>query len=231
VANENLRFPLRVKAVMIDLDGTLADTIPDLAAAANMMLRELSQPELDIELIRTFVGKGIPKLVERALAGSIAGGASAGEMERALPAFERCYAEVNGRHTVMYPGVEEGLAALRKMGLPLACVTNKSGRFTAPLLDYLGIARHFEQVIAGDTLPQKKPDPQPLLHACRGFGIAPGDMLMIGDSVNDVQAARAAGCPVFCVPYGYNEGQDVRGLDVDAIVPSLIAATRLIKKA
>lgn len=216
---------------MIDLDGTLADTIPDLAAAANMMLRELQRPVLDMELIRTFVGKGIPKLVERALAGSIAGGASAGEMEHALPAFERCYAEVNGRHSVMYPGVEEGLAALRKMGLPLACVTNKSGRFTAPLLDHLGIARHFEQVIAGDTLPQKKPDPEPLLHACRGFGVAPREMLMIGDSVNDVQAARAAGCPVFCVPYGYNEGQDVRGLDVDAIVPSLIAATRLIKKA
>jgi len=225
------RFPLRVKAVVIDLDGTLADTILDLAAAANMMLCELQRPALEVELIRTFVGKGIPKLVERTLAGSIAGDASAGQMARALPVFERCYAEVNGRHSVMYPGVGEGLEALRKMGLPLACVTNKSGRFTIPLLEYLGIASYFEQVIAGDTLPQRKPDPAPLLHACRGFGIVPRAMLMIGDSLNDVQAARAAGCPVFCVPYGYNEGQDVRELDVDAIVPSLIAATRLIKKA
>jgi phosphoglycolate phosphatase len=227
----NRLLPLRVKAVTIDLDGTLADTIPDLAAAANMMLCELQHPALDVELIRTFVGKGIPKLVERTLAGSIAGDATAGQMARALPVFERCYAEVNGRHSVMYPGVGGGLEALRKMGLPLACVTNKSGRFTIPLLEYLGIASYFEQVIAGDTLPQRKPDPAPLLHACRGFGIVPRAMLMIGDSLNDVQAARAAGCPVFCVPYGYNEGQDVRELDVDAIVPSLIAATRLIKKA
>jgi phosphoglycolate phosphatase len=231
VANKNLRFPLRVKAVMIDLDGTLADTIPDLAEAANMMLRELDRPGLERELIRTFVGKGIPKLVERALAGSLEGGAPAGLLARALPIYERCYAEVNGKHTVIFPGVSEGLRTLRAMQLPLACVTNKAERFTLALLEHLQLARCFEQVIAGDTLPQKKPDPQPLLHACRGFGIAPGDMLMIGDSANDVEAARAAGCPVFCVTYGYNEGRDVRELDVDAIVASLIEATRLIQKA
>ena len=216
---------------MIDLDGTLADTIPDLAEAANMMLRELDRPGLERELIRTFVGKGIPKLVERALAGNLEGSAPAGLLARALPIYERCYAEVNGKYTVIYPGVSEGLRALRAMQLPLACVTNKAERFTLALLEHLQLARCFEQVIAGDTLPQKKPDPQPLLHACRGFGIAPGDMLMIGDSVNDVEAARAAGCPVFCVSYGYNEGRDVRELDVDAIVASLIEATRLIQKA
>jgi len=225
------RFPLRVKAVMIDLDGTLADTIPDLAEAANMMLRELDRPGLERELIRTFVGKGIPKLVERALAGSLESSVPAGLLARALPIYERCYAEVNGKHTVIFPGVSEGLRALRAMQLPLACVTNKAERFTLALLEHLQLARCFEQVIAGDTLPQKKPDPQPLLHACRGFGIAPGDMLMIGDSANDVAAARAAGCPVFCVTYGYNEGRDVRELDVDAIVASLIEATRLIQKA
>jgi len=223
-------FPLRVKAVMIDLDGTLADTIPDLAAAANLMLRELGRPVLEVERIRDFVGKGIPKLVERALAGSVEGAAPADLMARALPVFERCYAEVNGRHSVLYPGVNEGLQALRAMQLPLACVTNKSGRFTIPLLEQLGIARYFEQVIAGDALPQKKPDPAQLLHACRAFGIAPREMLMIGDSVNDAQAARAAGCPVFCVTYGYNEGHDVRALDVDAIVPTLIAVALLIVK-
>jgi len=226
-----LRFPLRVKAVMIDLDGTLADTIPDLAEAANMMLRELDRPVLERELIRTFVGKGIPKLVERALAGSLEGSVPAGLLARALPIYERCYAEVNGKHTVIFPGVSEGLRMLRAMQLPLACVTNKAERFTLALLEHLQLACCFEQVIAGDTLPQKKPDPQPLLHACRGFGIAPGDMLMIGDSANDVEAARAAGCPVFCVNYGYNEGRDVRELDVDAIVATLIEATRLIQKA
>ena len=224
-------FPLRVKAVTIDLDGTLADSIPDLAAAANLMLRELGRPELPLERIKDFVGKGIPRLVERALAGSIDGTASAEEMSQALPVFERFYTEVNGRHSVLYPGVQEGLQAMRAMGLPLACVTNKSGRFTVPLLEHLGIAQFFEQIIGGDALPQKKPHPAQLLHACKGFGIQPAEMLMIGDSGNDAQAARAAGCPVFCVPYGYNEGQDVRQLDVDAIVPSLIEAKRLIQKA
>ena len=225
------RFPLRVKAVMIDLDGTLVDSIPDLAAAANRMLRELGRPALDVALVRTFVGKGIPRLVERALAGTIEGSAAAELMARALPLYERCYSEVNGREALVYPGVREGLDRLRAMGLPLACVTNKSGRFTGALLEQLGLARDFAIVVAGDTLPQKKPDPAPLLHACRGFGIAPAEMLMIGDSLNDAQAARAAGCPVFCVPYGYNEGRDVRELDVDAIVASLVEATRLITKA
>lgn len=227
----NQRFPLRVKAVTIDLDGTLADTIPDLAAATNSMLGELGRSALEVDRIRTFVGKGIPNLVERALADSFGPAVSADLTARALSLYERCYAEVNGRHTVVYPGVSEGLRALRDMQLPLACVTNKSGRFTAPLLERLGLARFFEQVIAGDTLPRKKPDPAQLIHACRGFGIAPAEMLMIGDSGNDADAAHAAGCPVFCVTYGYNEGRDVRELDVDAIVRSLIEAARLIQKA
>jgi phosphoglycolate phosphatase len=216
---------------MIDLDGTLADTIPDLAEAANRMLQELGRPALERALLRTFVGKGIPKLVERALAGTLDGRVDGGLLARALPIFERCYAEENGRNTVVFPGVREGLRMLRDMRLPLACVTNKAERFTRALLEQIGLARSFEQVIAGDTLPQKKPEPQPLLHACRGFGIAPGDMLMIGDSANDVEAARAAGCPVFCVDYGYNEGRDVRELDVDAIVATLVEATRLIQRA
>jgi phosphoglycolate phosphatase len=224
------RFPLRIRAVTIDLDGTLADTIPDLAVAANSMLREMGRLPLEVERIRTFVGKGIPKLVERTLADSFGNAPAPELMTRALSAFERCYADVNGRHSEIYPGVSEGLRALRDKGLPLACVTNKSARFTAPLLEHLQLSRFFEQVIAGDTLPQKKPDPAQLLHACRGFGIAPQDMLVIGDSGNDAQAARAAGCPVFCVPYGYNEGHDVRQLDVDAIVPSLFEASRLIEK-
>jgi phosphoglycolate phosphatase len=227
----NPRFPLNVKAVMLDLDGTLADTVADLAVATNEMLRALARPELPEPLIRTFVGKGIVKLVERALAGSLEGTVPPAQLERALPVFERCYAQANGSRSALFPGAIEGLEALRAMGLPLACVTNKAARFTAPLLERLGVAGYFAQVIAGDTLPQKKPDPQPLLHACRAFGVAPHEMLMIGDSVNDAAAARAAGCPVFCVTYGYNEGHDVRALDVDAIVPSLAEAVRLIRKA
>ncbi|MGW8183139.1 MAG: phosphoglycolate phosphatase [Burkholderiales bacterium] len=221
---------MRVKAVMIDLDGTLADSVPDLAVATNRMLREIGRPDLPESAVRTFVGKGIPRLVERALAGAVDGKVDKETLDAAMPVFERHYLAVNGKHTTLFPDVMDGLDALRAAGLPLACVTNKAGRFTLPLLDQLGIAGYFAQVIAGDTLPQKKPDPAPLLHACRQFKISPREMLMIGDSMNDAEAARAAGCPVFCVTYGYNEGQDVRGLDVDAIVTSLIEATRLIQK-
>lgn len=225
------QFPLRVKAVMIDLDGTLLDTIPDLAAAANLMLGELGRPALEVELIRTFVGKGIPNLVERSLAGALTGAVDPALFERALPVFERFYAEVNGSHTTIYPGVKEGLDRMREQGFPLVCVTNKAGAFTLPLLARTQLAPYFCEVVAGDSLPRKKPDPLPLTHTCEKLGIAPREMLMIGDSLNDAQAARAAGCPVFCVPYGYNEGRDVRELDIDAIVASLLDATRLIQKA
>lgn len=224
------RFPLRVKAVTIDLDGTLADSVPDLAVATNLMLGELGRPALAQSVIQTFVGKGIARLVERALAGALDGTVDKTALDAALPVFERCYLAVNGRHTTIFAGVAEGLEALRAMQLPLACVTNKAARFTVPLLDQLGIAGYFIQVISGDTLPQKKPDPGPLIYASRQFGIEPGEMLMIGDSINDALAARAAGCPIFCVSYGYNEGQDVRALDVDAIVPTLLDATRLIQR-
>lgn len=216
---------------MIDLDGTLLDTIPDLAAAANMMLAEMGRPGLDESLIRNFVGKGIPRLVERALAGSMEGIVDADMLAQALPIYDRCYADVNGRHTRVYPGVMDGLAELQRRGFPLACVTNKAARFTVPLLQDKNLAHYFALVIAGDTLYRKKPDPLPLTHACANFGISPSAMLMIGDSLNDAEAARAAGCPVFCVTYGYNEGRDVRDLDIDAIVTSLFEATRLIQKA
>ncbi len=226
-------FPLPVKAVMIDLDGTLLDTVKDLAAAVNLMLKQLGRPPLDEERVRTFVGKGIPNLVKRALAGALSGEPEpdAALFERALPLYLDCYAGVNGKYTTLYPGVLEGLEALRGKGFPLACVTNKSERFTLPLLAQMRIDHYFSLVIAGDTLPQKKPDPLPLTHTCRHFGIAPAQMLMVGDSLNDAQAARAAGCPVFCVTYGYNEGADVRELDVDAIVGSLFEATRLSPKS
>lgn len=222
--------PLPVKAVMIDLDGTLLDTIPDLAAAANNMLIEMGRTPLPQATIRNYVGKGIANLIERTLTNSMDGKPDAASFERAVPIYERCYKAANGKHTTMYPGVKEGLDLLRAQGYPMVCVTNKSERFTLPLLDYVELSGYFKCVVAGDTLPQKKPDPEPLLHACRQLKVAPREMLMIGDSLNDAQAARAAGCPVFCVNYGYNEGHDVRTLDVDAIVASLVEATRLISK-
>ncbi len=223
-------FPIAVRAVMIDLDGTLLDTIPDLAAATNLMLDHLGHEPLPLAVVSTYVGKGIPRLVERALARNIDGRADAATLAAALPVFERFYTEVNGRHTTIYPGVREGLELFRAAGFRLACVTNKSGAFTGPLLERMGLAHFFELTVAGDTLPRKKPDPMQLLHACTQFGVPPERMLMIGDSGNDAQAARAAGCPVFCVPYGYNEGQAVQSLDVDAIVGSLVDCIPLIKK-
>ena len=224
-------FPLPVKAVMIDLDGTMLDTVADLAVAVNLMLKQLGRAPLAEEQVRNFVGKGIPNLVGRALTSALSAEPDAALFERALPLYLDCYASVNGKHTTMYPGVREGLDALRRAGFPLACVTNKSERFTLPLLKQMQLAEYFAVVIAGDTLPKKKPDPLPLIHACERLAIAPREMLMIGDSLNDTIAARAAGCPVFCVPYGYNEGMAVRDLDVDAIVETLFEAITLITKS
>lgn len=228
---QKIKFPLAVKAVMIDLDGTMLDTVADLAVAVNLMLAKFGRKPLDEALVRNFVGKGIPNLVQRALVGKMEGDVDPDLFARALPVYLDCYESVNGKHTLMYPGVLDGLVAMKKAGFPLACVTNKSERFTLPLLRQMKLADYFAVVVSGDTLPKKKPDPLPLTHACKELGIAPHEMLMIGDSLNDTIAARAAGCPVFCVPYGYNEGHDVRELDVDAIVETLLKATTLITKS
>ena len=224
-------FPLPIKAVTIDLDGTLLDTIPDLAAASNMMLAELGFEPLEEARIRTFVGKGIARLVERTLEAATGEPPADGLRSRALAAYERHYTAVNGKHTTIYAGVQEGLKRLRDRAFPLACVTNKSDRFTRPLLDRVGFTTYFKHIVSGDTLEQKKPHPAPVLDACRALGVAPGAMLVIGDSLNDAEAARAAGCPVFCVTYGYNEGHDIRSLDTDALISSLDEAVDLIEKA
>jgi phosphoglycolate phosphatase len=225
-----VEFPLAVRAVAIDLDGTMLDTIEDLCAAVNHTLGELRLPKLELELVRTFVGKGISNLVERSLRAALEAEPDQALVAKAMPLYAANYERVNGDTTTIYPGVREGLDALTRADLPLACITNKSSRFTAPLLERIGFAHYFPVVVCGDTLPQKKPDPQPLTHAAARMQVQPAQMLMIGDSINDAQAARAAGCPVFCVSYGYNEGHDVRSLDVDAIVPSLIEAAALIRK-
>jgi phosphoglycolate phosphatase len=215
---------------MIDLDGTLLDTAADLAAAANSMLRELGKGERPFETIQSYIGKGIQKLVKRALTGSLDGEPDIELFERAMPIYEREYAKTLCVNTRPYPGVLDGLNMLREAGFRLACVTNKAEAFTLPLLRAAGLTEYFDIILSGDSLPRKKPDPLPLLHACSHFGILPSEMLLIGDSLNDAQAARAAGCHIFCVPYGYNEGRDVRELDCDAVVPSVLDAARLIRK-
>lgn len=220
---------LAVRAVAIDLDGTMMDTITDLANAVNLMLDELKLPHLAVDRVRTFVGKGIVNLVERSLGAACGQPPDAAMMARAMPVYEGCYDRVNGVQTTIYPGVVEGIETMRARGLPLACITNKSGRYTGPLLERMGFAGYFQVVLSGDTLPKKKPDPMPLTFAAQQLGVAPAQLLMIGDSINDAQAARSAGCPIVCVGYGYNEGHDVRSLDVDAIVESLVEAAALVR--
>lgn len=213
------------RAILIDLDGTLLDSIPDLAAAANGMLAELSAPTLPLSAITTFVGKGTENLVRRCLLDARVGlPADEHAVKQALEIFNRHYHEVNGRESRLYPGVLQGLESFKKRGAKLAVVTNKPTEFTLPLLDKRGLTPFFDAVVCGDTCERKKPDPMPLLHACDLLGCAPEEALAIGDSVNDALAARAAGITVLAVPYGYNEGLDIHTLDIDDIVSGIDAA-------
>ncbi len=227
---EKLSFPLSIKVVMIDLDGTLLDTAEDLAFAANLMLRELGKPEQPVDTIKTYIGKGLQRLIKRTLTGDLEGEPEPQLLEAAVPIYRKHYADNIHVHTKPYPGVRDGIDRLLQAGFHLACVTNKSERFTVPLLRSTGFYDDFEMVLSGDSLPRRKPDPLPLMHICNQFNVQPYQAVLFGDSLNDVIAARAAGCRIFCVPYGYNEGRDVHDLDCDAIVPSLIEATQLIVK-
>lgn len=220
-----------IKLVLLDLDGTLLDTIPDLANAANGMRADLGLPPLPLALLATFVGKGMQVLVRRAMTGdaSLEGPLPDG-FEHALACFQRHYRELNGADTRVYPGVIAGLDAMHAQGLPLAVVTNKPQAYTPPLLARMGLDGYFPIVVCGDTCARKKPEAEPLLHACGLAGVAPAEALMIGDSINDTQAARAAGCAALAVSYGYNEGLDVQTLDVDGIVDTLLEAAGWIAR-
>jgi phosphoglycolate phosphatase len=222
-----MQFPLVVKAAAFDLDGTLLDTLPDIADAAQRMLADLGRAPPGQETVRRFIGDGIAQLTKRLLTGQMAGEPPAAMLERALDLFERHYRTTLTQRTAPFPGVEDGLRHFARKGLKLACVTNKAESFTLPLLEATGLLGFFDLVVAGDTLPRKKPDPMPLLYCAQRFRARPCELLVIGDSANDAQAARAAGCPAFCVPYGYG-AQDVRELDCDAIVNDLVEAARLI---
>lgn len=230
VANLQVGAKLGVKAIVIDLDGTLLDTADDLAFAANAMLAELELPQLPLETIRSYIGNGVSRLVKRVLTLDLHAEPDLDLFGQALETFQKHYGENVSRSSRPFPGVIEGLEQFKAMGMQLACITNKAERFTVPLLRDTGLFDYFELILCGDSLPKRKPDPLPLLHACEHFGIAPKELLLIGDSLNDTQAARAAGCPVFCVPYGYNRGEPVEKLDLDAIVPSLAAAADLVEK-
>lgn len=218
----------RYSAVLFDLDGTLLHTAPELAHAANRMLAELGLPQLPEALVGTFIGRGIRRTVSSSLAGRMDGLVEPELLERGLELFERFYSEHPGARTLPFPGVREGLDRLAAAGMPMGVVTNKAGRFTGQLLEIMDLSRFFGSVVCGDTLAVQKPAPDPLWHACRALGVESKDVLFIGDSRHDVATARAAGCAIWCVPYGYNEGEPPESLAADRLVRDLAEAAELI---
>lgn len=217
-----------IRAAIIDLDGTLLDTAEDFRQAVNRMRADFDLPPLALDTIVGFVGKGSENLIRRVLAVDCDAARVEREFDAALACYQRHYADINGRHVTVYPDVVAGLEALRARGLRLACVTNKPVEFALALLRQTGLSDYFEVVYGGDSLPTKKPDPGPLLQVCADFGLAPEQVVAIGDSSNDALAARAAGCRVLNVPYGYNHGQPIQEVDSDGIVPTLLHAAQLI---
>jgi phosphoglycolate phosphatase len=209
------------KMILIDVDGTLVDSVPDLAYCVDEMMKTLGRAPHGEARVRDWVGNGVERLVRRALIGQLDGEPADEDFRQAYPVFLELYTENTSKRSMLYPGVREGLDYLKSRGFSLGCVTNKAAQFTLPLLRDLGVFDDFGIVVAGDTLPKKKPDPLPLLHAAEHFGVAPQDALMIGDSVSDVKAARAAGFHIVCMSYGYNHGQDIREANPDAVIDSM----------
>ena len=209
-----------IRAVLLDLDGTLLDTAPDLAAAVNAMLASQGLDPLPEATVRDFIGRGIAHLVEKSL---VAAGLplACERLAPSLAGFGGHYRRLNGQASRPYPGVIEALERLRAANLKLACVTNKASVFTAPLLEKTGLAPLLDAVVTADTAGVRKPDPKPFLYACEKLGVQPAEAVVIGDSANDAEGARAAGCKVLLVTYGYSEGRDVRELDADGVVESL----------
>lgn len=216
-----MRFP----AVLFDLDGTLIDTIPDIIHAVNAMCDDLGLEKLSDTTITAYVGRGSDNLVRRVLTHNTDPSlVSEDTLIKALQIFQTRYHEVNGKYSHLFDGVMQGLQDFAHTGAKLAIVTNKATAFTLPLLRLTGLIDFFDAIVCGDTCTEKKPHPMPVLHACSLLGVAPENTLLIGDSVNDALAARAAKVTVLILPYGYNEGQDVRDLEVDDIVESITDA-------
>jgi phosphoglycolate phosphatase len=217
--------------ILIDVDGTLVDSVPDLTFCVDEMMRQLGRPPWGEARVRNWVGNGVERLVRRALTGQLDGEPADAEFERAYPIFLDLYADNVSRRSVLYPGVREGLDYLTQAGYRLGCVTNKARQFTEPLLKDLGVFDRFAIVVSGDTLEQKKPHPAPLLYAAEFFKVDPKRALMVGDSISDVKAARAAGFTIACVPYGYNHGEDIRSAGPDLVIENLAALKHELEAA
>ena len=207
--------------ILIDVDGTLVDSVPDLAYCVDEMMKQLDMPAHGEAKVRNWVGNGVERLVRRALIGQLDGEPDEALFEKAYPIFLDLYAVNTSQRSSLYPGVRGGLDYMKSAGYTLGCVTNKAAQFTIPLLKDLGIHDDFENIVCGDTLAKKKPDPLPLLHSAEVLGVTPEKSLMLGDSVSDVKAARAAGFQIICMSYGYNHGMDIRDANPDAVIDSM----------
>jgi phosphoglycolate phosphatase len=214
--------------VLFDLDGTLIDTAPDLTWSINAALQQLDLPLCSEDKVRAWIGSGIEGVMKRALTNDINGQPDADLFARALSIFMESYIDNVCERSRIYPGVEEALTYLKAGDYKIACVTNKGSRFTDKLLKSIGLYDEFGIIVSGDTLPVKKPNPEPLLHAAAHFSIDADAALMVGDSITDINAARAAGFQILCVPYGYNQGRNIYDLQPDAVVDSLAELVHLI---
>jgi phosphoglycolate phosphatase len=212
----------QIELVLFDLDGTLVDSVGDLAWCGNEMLRALKMPLHDPQAARDWVGNGLERLVKRVLTGDMDAEPDDALFRTGLDLFNRFYADHASDHSLLYPGAIEALKHLARLKLNLACVTNKPEPFTSALIEAMGLTEYFGLVVAGDTTARIKPDPMPLHYAADHFAVAYDKCLMVGDSSNDVKAARAAGFNIICVPYGYNHGNDIRDSNPDLVVENLI---------
>ena len=207
--------------ILIDVDGTLVDSVPDLAYCVDEMMKALGQQPHGEDKVRNWVGNGVERLVKRALLGQLDGEPAEADFEKALPVFLDLYSQNVSARSTLFPGVRDAIDYFKQQHYKLGCVTNKASQFTIPLLEDLGIHDEFDYIVCGDTLPKKKPDPLPLLHAAEQLKVTPENSLMIGDSISDVKAARAAGFQIICMSYGYNHGEDIRNYDPDLVVDSM----------
>lgn len=224
-------LPRRPELVVFDLDGTLVDSAPDIAYSVDVALGQLGLPPAGEKQVRGWIGNGPAVLMKRALTGELWPEGDPPGFAEAFPVFMATYEANMCDHSRLFPGVVEGLSALKAEGYRLACNTNKNSIFTLPLLKQLGIAEYFDFVACGDQFKKLKPDPESLLATAGYFGVEPARCVMIGDSANDVQAARNAGFMVVCVPYGYHGGKGVQVLEPDAIVESFVELAGLFGAA
>jgi phosphoglycolate phosphatase len=218
----------KIRAAIVDLDGTMVDTADDFTASLNGMLAQFDAEETTREEVIDYVGKGTEHLIRSVLAPRFDAALAQSRFDEALAIYHEEYEKVNGLHTHLYPDVEAGLTALRDAGIKLACVTNKPHRFATQLLEHYGLAKYFSIVLGGDSVAAKKPDPLPMLTASKALGVAPEATVAIGDSQNDAFAGRAAGMATLTVPYGYNHGEPVQSIKSDGIVVSLLGAAKAI---